>query len=72
MESGNPSGIDNRAAKAPTLSVVLGSASPGTAIGSRITATYDWLLDQRALLQWADDGGRWVGEGNSILHEVRT
>jgi hypothetical protein len=28
-------------------------------------------LEQRALLRWADDAGRWVGESNSTPYEVR-
>ena len=31
----------------------------------------DWPLDQRALLRWADDGGRLVDEINVAIPEVR-
>jgi hypothetical protein len=47
------------AAELPMPAVVLSRAPAGA-----VTAVpYDWL-DQRALLQWADDGGRWVGAGS--------
>lgn len=28
-------------------------------------------FDRRALFRWADDGGRWVEEGDNTLYEVR-
>lgn len=71
METVEPSESDNRAAKAPTFSAVLGSTSQGTAIGSTITAAHDWPLDQRALLRWADVGGRWVDASNAAIQEAR-
>jgi hypothetical protein len=70
METVEPSESDNRAAKAPKFSAVLGSASQGTAIGSTITAAHDWSLDQWALLRWADDGG-WVDASNAAIQEAR-
>ncbi len=52
-------------------SVFPGRTWPGAVVGSLMTVSDDWRLDQRALLRWADDGGRWTEEGRTTFQEVR-
>ena len=35
------------------------------------TVLDDWFLDERALMRWADDGGRWVDESKTSIQKVR-
>lgn len=51
-------------------SVFPGRPWAGAVVGSLITVLDDWGFDHRALLRWADDGGRYIEEGLP-LQEVR-
>jgi hypothetical protein len=51
-------------------SIFPGRTWPGAVVGSFIAVSDDWRLDHRALLRWADDGGRWVEEAQGTLQEV--
>jgi hypothetical protein len=47
-----------------------GRSSRGLKISSPMIASNDWLPDHRALLRWAEDGGRWAEESNVSIREV--
>jgi len=57
--------------KAPMLEAVLRRTSPDTAVRSLIAVSDDWSLDQRAILRWADDGGRWADGSNATIQEAQ-
>lgn len=40
-------------------------------VRSLIAAPDDPWLEQRALLRWADDGGRWVDASDRAVQEAR-
>jgi hypothetical protein len=74
METRELSPSQSKAVEARIPSVFPGRSWPGAVVESlmaALAALDDRWFDQRSLLRWADDGGRWVGEGNSTLHEVR-
>jgi hypothetical protein len=48
----------------PIPSVFPSQIRPGAVVGSLRPETNERRFDQRALLRWADDGGRWAGEVN--------
>jgi len=51
--------------------VVFAAMPPDTAVRSLIAVSDDPRLDQRALLRWADDGGRWVDAHDRAIQEAR-
>ncbi len=65
-----PSPSQSQAVETSIPSVFPGRSWPGAVLGSVITASDDRWFDRYALLRWAYDGGCWVGESNSTLHEV--
>lgn len=50
---------------------VLAAMPPDTVVRSLIAASDDPLLDQQAMLRWADDGGRWVDASDRAIQEAR-
>jgi hypothetical protein len=50
---------------------VLAAMPPDTAVRSLIVVSDEPWLDQRALLRWADDGGRWVDASDGAIQEAR-
>jgi hypothetical protein len=62
----------SRASEKVIPSIFLSHSWSGAVVGSLTVAMDDGRFDQHALLRWADDGGRWVGDGNCTVPEVRT
>lgn len=67
METKKLPELVSRIAQQPMLAVALCRTST---ISSPMIVSNDWLLDQRALLRWADDGGRWAEESNAAIRKV--
>lgn len=72
MEARELSSSQSRVAEKVIPSIFPGHSWPGAVLGSLTAAMDEGWLDEHALLRWADDGGRWVGDGNSTVAEVRT
>lgn len=72
MQARELSSSQNRAAEKVISSLFPCHSWPGAVVGALTAAMDEGWLDERALLRWADDGGRWVGDGNSTVPEVRT
>jgi hypothetical protein len=70
MEPKERAELASRIGKPRTPATVLDRTSRGLKISSSMIASNDWLLDHRALLRWADDGGRWAEESNVSIREV--
>jgi hypothetical protein len=72
METRQLSPSQGQAVEPPIPSVFPGPGWVGAVLGSLITASNERWFDHHALLRWADDGGRWAGESNCMLHEARS
>jgi hypothetical protein len=70
MEPREISALQSKAVEAPIPSIFPGRPWPGAVVGFPIAVSDDRWLDHRALLRWADDGGRWVEEVQGTLQEV--
>jgi hypothetical protein len=62
----------SRASEKVISSVFSSHGWPRGVIGSLREAMDERQFEQRALLRWADDGGRWIDDSNSIVPEVHT
>ena len=72
MEARELSPSQSRASEKVIPSIFPGHSWPGAVVGSLTVAVDEGRFEQHALLRWADDGGRWIGDGNSTVPEVRT
>jgi hypothetical protein len=70
METREVSASQSRTSKWPAPSIFPGRTRPGVVVGSPIAVLDDQPFDNRALLRWADDGGRYLEQGLQ-LQEVR-
>jgi len=71
MEPGEPSQFKCISTNLPVLAIGPGRTSPDTAVRSLIAVSDDPWTDQRALLRWADDGGRWMDASDRAIQQAR-